>query len=109
MLSICVCGSALLLLHRLCCCFRPLIARSIAQFAPYAWNKVSLDQVFDSYTEMVEIILFPILALLVVGGIVFFGEGTRARSMPAVPQQFASILDRVDLYSISRKNSIGGL
>jgi len=54
--------------------FRPLIARSIAQFAPYAWNKVSLDQVFDSYTEMVEIILFPILALLVVGGIVFFGK-----------------------------------
>lgn len=52
--------------------YRPLIAHSIAQFAPYAWNKVSLDQVFDSYTEMVEIILYPILALLVLGGIVFF-------------------------------------
>jgi 4-amino-4-deoxy-L-arabinose transferase-like glycosyltransferase len=44
--------------------FRPLISRSIAQFAPYAWNKVSLDQVTDSYTEMVEVVLYPLLALL---------------------------------------------
>jgi hypothetical protein len=43
--------------------YRPLIAHSIAQFAPYAWNKVSLDQVSDSYTEMVEVVLYPILAL----------------------------------------------
>lgn len=44
--------------------FRSMIARSIAQFAPYAWNKVSLDQVADSYTEMVEIVLYPLLAIL---------------------------------------------
>jgi 4-amino-4-deoxy-L-arabinose transferase-like glycosyltransferase len=44
--------------------FRKLIASSIALFAPYAWNKVSLDQVTDSYTEMVEMVLYPILALL---------------------------------------------
>jgi 4-amino-4-deoxy-L-arabinose transferase-like glycosyltransferase len=44
--------------------FRPMIAHSIAQFAPYAWNKVSFDQVADSYTEMVEIVLYPILAIL---------------------------------------------
>jgi len=43
--------------------FRPLIERSIAQFAPYAWNKVSLGQVSDSYTEMVEMMLYPALAL----------------------------------------------
>jgi len=54
--------------------YRPLIAHSIAQFAPYAWNKVSLEQIFDSYTEMVEIILFPILALLLAGGVVFFSK-----------------------------------
>jgi hypothetical protein len=54
--------------------YRPLIAHSIAQFSPYAWNKVSLDQVFDSYTEMVEIILYPILGLLVIAGIVFFNK-----------------------------------
>jgi hypothetical protein len=45
--------------------YRGLIAHSIAQFAPYAWNKVSVDQVFDSYTEMVEIILYPLLVLFV--------------------------------------------
>ena len=44
--------------------FRSMIAHSIAQFAPHAWNKVSLDQVFDSYTEMIESILYPILGLL---------------------------------------------
>jgi len=52
--------------------YRPLIAHSIAQFSPHAWNKVSIEQVFDSYTEMVEIILYPILALLILGGVVFF-------------------------------------
>lgn len=54
--------------------YRPLIAHSIAQFSPYAWNKVSLDQVFDSYTEMVEIILYPILALMVVAAVVFWSK-----------------------------------
>jgi hypothetical protein len=44
--------------------YRPLIQHSIAEFAPHAWNKVSFDQVSDSYTQMVEYILFPILALL---------------------------------------------
>jgi hypothetical protein len=44
--------------------FRKLIASSIALFAPYAWNKVSLDQVTDSYTGMVEMVLYPILAML---------------------------------------------
>jgi hypothetical protein len=63
--------------------YRPLIAHSIAQFAPYAWNKVSLDQVFDSYTEMVEIILYPILALLIAGGIVLL---SKERVAPAAHQ-----------------------
>ncbi|HET9087900.1 MAG TPA: hypothetical protein VFN53_10285 [Acidobacteriaceae bacterium] len=45
--------------------YRHLIQRAIAEFAPYAWNKVSLDQVADSYMEMVEIILYPLLALFV--------------------------------------------
>lgn len=45
--------------------FRPLIQRSIAQFAPHAWNKVSLDQVFDSYLQMVEVILPPTIVLLI--------------------------------------------
>jgi 4-amino-4-deoxy-L-arabinose transferase-like glycosyltransferase len=52
--------------------YRPLIARSIAQFAPYAWNKVSLQQVADSYTQMVEIVLYPILALFAIAIIAYF-------------------------------------
>jgi drug/metabolite transporter superfamily protein YnfA len=43
--------------------YRPLIEHSIAEFAPYAWNKVSWGQVSDSYTEMVEMMLYPALAL----------------------------------------------
>ncbi|MCU1320293.1 MAG: family glycosyltransferase, 4-amino-4-deoxy-L-arabinose transferase [Edaphobacter sp.] len=50
--------------------FRPLIQRSIAQFAPHAWNKVSLDQVFDSYTGMVEVILYPVVALFAMAALV---------------------------------------
>lgn len=43
--------------------YLPLIQHSIAEFAPYAWNKASWGQVFDSYTEMVEMMLYPALAL----------------------------------------------
>jgi len=45
--------------------FRGPIEHNIHQFAPYAWNKVSLSQVCDSYTQMVEYILYPILGLLI--------------------------------------------
>ncbi len=51
--------------------FRPLIAHSIAQFAPYAWNRVSLQQVEDSYTQMVEITLWPLLALFAMYGLLY--------------------------------------
>jgi hypothetical protein len=50
--------------------FRLLIQHAIAEFEPYAWNKVSFDQVSDSYTEMVEYILFPILALFLLAIVV---------------------------------------
>ncbi|SEB57769.1 ArnT family glycosyltransferase [Terriglobus roseus] len=52
--------------------YLPLINRAIAQFAPHAWNKVSLDQVFDSYTQMVEMILYPLLALFTVAAVKHF-------------------------------------
>jgi hypothetical protein len=44
--------------------FRQLIAHSIAQFAPYAWNKVSLGEVADSYSGMVDNPLYAILGLI---------------------------------------------
>ena len=52
--------------------YRSMIAHSIAEFAPHAWNKVSIGQVFDSYTEMVEIVLYPILALFVFALVLYF-------------------------------------
>jgi 4-amino-4-deoxy-L-arabinose transferase-like glycosyltransferase len=71
--------------------YRSMIAHSIAQFAPYAWNKVSLGQVADSYTEMVEVVLYPILALFVFAiGVFFLGRqlsplcaACRGRILPA--------------------------
>jgi hypothetical protein len=64
-IGLAVAGSTLL-------AYRSMIAHAIREFAPYAWNKVSIDQVFDSYTEMVEIVLFPILALFVFALILYF-------------------------------------
>lgn len=52
--------------------FRQLIEVSVAHFAPHAWNKVSLNQVFDSYTGMVEVTLFPVVALIALSVIVYF-------------------------------------
>lgn len=62
--------------------YRPLIAHSIAQFAPYAWNKVSLDQATDSYTEMVEVVLIPILALFVVAVVAWIAAARAANVCP---------------------------
>lgn len=64
--------------------YLPWIQRAIAEFAPHAWNKVSIDQVFDSYTQMVESILYPLLALFAVAGFRRFyrSRESRVRSLP---------------------------
>lgn len=54
--------------------YHPLIQHAIAQFSPYAWNKVSLDQVSDSYTDMVEVVLYPILGLFIFAAIAWFSS-----------------------------------
>ncbi len=79
--------------------YRPLIAHSIEQFAPYAWNKVSMDQVFDSYTEMVEIVLYPILALFLFAIVVQFISWSFANICTMCraeirPRWFASLINR---------------
>jgi len=51
--------------------YRAMIQHSIAQFAPYAWNKVSFGKVVDSYTEMVEVMLYPIIGLFVLAGLIY--------------------------------------
>jgi hypothetical protein len=78
--------------------YRPLINHAIAQFAPYAWNKVSLDQAFDSYTEMVETVLYPLLALFALA-ILAYLVARRTSSMclayraKVLPRWLASVLD----------------
>jgi hypothetical protein len=77
--------------------YRPMIEHSIAQFAPYAWNKVSLGQVADSYTEMVEVILYPILGLFVLGMLLYLLRAFVSRLCTncrgrAVPRALAPIL-----------------
>jgi hypothetical protein len=77
--------------------YLPLIEHSIAQFAPYAWNKVSLGQVADSYTEMVEVILYPILGLFVLALLIYLSRKFVLRLCAdcrgnAVPRLVAPIL-----------------
>lgn len=77
--------------------YRPLIEHSIAQFAPYAWNKVSWGQVSDSYTEMVEVVLYPILGLFLLAilmrgaswWIAALCAGCRAKLVPRGLQKLA--------------------
>jgi hypothetical protein len=52
--------------------FHSLIQASVHRFAPHAWNKVSIGTAFDAYTQMVEVILFPVVALLVIAASVYF-------------------------------------
>ena len=77
--------------------YRSMIEHSIAQFAPYAWNKVSLGKVADSYTEMIEIILYPILGLFVLTGIIYLLRQVVARLCDncrsrVVPRAIAPVL-----------------
>ena len=62
--------------------YLPLIQHSISEFGPYAWNKVSMQQVTDSYTEMVEVVLFPILALFILGIALYLAVGWLDRICP---------------------------
>jgi hypothetical protein len=82
--------------------YRRLISHAIAQFAPYAWNKVSLDQVSDSYTQMVEVVLYPILALFLFSILLGFLFRTLSTSCPACrarlrPRWLGSLIARMPL------------
>lgn len=57
--------------------YLPLIRSGIAEFVPYAWNKVQPSVISDSYTEMVEIILWPALVALAAGVALYFFERRR--------------------------------
>jgi hypothetical protein len=81
--------------------YRSMIAHSIAEFAPHAWNKVSIDQVFDSYTEMVESVLYPLLALFAFGLILYF----LSRQLAPLCRDFRDALSRRWAGSILARDS----
>ncbi len=64
--------------------FLPLITHAIAQFAPHAWNKTTANVIPDSYTEMVEVILGPALAIFALGTVHYFYERKKGSVKPAI-------------------------
>ena len=64
--------------------FLPLINHAITQFAPHAWNKTTADVIPDSYTEMVEVILGPALAIFAIGAGHYFYERKKGNVKPAI-------------------------
>ncbi len=64
--------------------YLPLINKAVATFSPYAWNKVHVDVISDSYTEMVEVILWPALGVIAIGLIVKLFEN-KETAEPALP------------------------
>lgn len=64
--------------------FLPLINHAITQFAPHAWNRTTADVIPDSYTEMVEVILGPALAIFALGTGHYFYARKKGRAKPAI-------------------------
>src|SRR5579864_1780161 len=65
--------------------YLPLINKAVATFRPYAWNKVRLGAIADSYLEMVEWVLWPALPVLGIGIISWYRK--KSSSRPAVLPQ----------------------
>ena len=59
--------------------YLPLINKAVATFSPYAWNKVRMGAIADSYLEMVEWILWPALAVLGTGIISWYRKKRSSR------------------------------
>ena len=80
--------------------FLPVINHAIAQFGPHAWNKPKLDIIPDSYTEMVEVVLVPALAILGLAVTRFFFEkkDLLQRSTPVLPRHEAVAVFVMMLY-----------
>lgn len=68
--------------------YMPLINHAIAIFGPHAWNKPTPDFLSDSYTEMVEVILWPALAIMAASVITWiYQRKTRGYARPgALPR-----------------------
>ncbi|HUO60164.1 MAG TPA: glycosyltransferase family 39 protein, partial [Candidatus Acidoferrales bacterium] len=54
--------------------YMPLVNHAIAIFAPHAWNKPRTDVIELSYTQMMQDIFYPALALLALAAVVALAE-----------------------------------
>lgn len=65
--------------------YLPLIHGAVARFAPHAWNRTRVDTITDTYVLMIEVILWPALALLTAGVVTWmFQRKCRERALPSV-------------------------
>lgn len=65
--------------------YMPLINHAIKTFGPHAWNKPTPDFLFDSYDEMIEVILYPTLAIFVAGAATWaYRRKARGYSRPGI-------------------------
>lgn len=71
--------------------FLPLITHAIAQFAPHAWNKTTIDVIPDSYTEMIEVILGPAIIIFAIGVGHYLYERKKGRVKSAILPQHESV------------------
>ncbi len=74
--------------------FLPVINHAIAQFGPHAWNKPKFDVIADSYTEMVEVVLVPAIAILGLAVAQFIFQ--KKRSLPETP----AVLPRHEMVAV---------
>ena len=74
-------------------CFRPLAEKSIALYAPYAWNKVSFDMTNIAYLDMVEAMLVPLgILVLSAGGVWILSKACSQCLAQVQPPWFSGLL-----------------
>ncbi len=75
--------------------YMPLINHAIASFAPHAWNKPDPAFLIDAYVSMIDVILYPALALLWAGVVIHIYQRVKElRIAPAVlpPHELAATI-----------------
>jgi uncharacterized membrane protein len=74
--------------------YMPLINGAVARFAPHAWNRTRMGTVTDSYELLIEVILWPALALLAAGTISCILQRRRGKKTdPVLPHhELAAVL-----------------
>ena len=75
--------------------FRTIIANSIQLYAPYAWNKSSLDQAINGYTQIVQWLSYPLVVLMYFAVAVHLLRRLDARSLGLIRPRWLRRLAQV--------------